>query len=153
MAAHAQDHNKSLWFQKYVLSGIVGFLVISAVNAAALKLNQFYAGWIWSLPFSAAIVVIFLQLYPSPGTNNRAAIAGFVGNTIPGMILLLGWLVTMWLLLTYTKIGFWPAFGYAFLAWVLLSIPYFFGVCGSPIIKNLKYQNYCWNMGGAAKAT
>ena len=135
------------------MAPVIAFIAVLIINYASLELNQFWSAWLYSIPFMMFPVMLTLYYYPLAGTTNRNAIAGLSGTTAVALVLMIVWLVTMYLLLTYTKFGFWASAGYAFLAWMMFSIIYFFVVCGSPIVQKIGYTETCLNVGGHLVAT
>ena len=135
------------------MAPIIAFVAVLIINYASLELNQFWSAWIYSIPFTLFPIMLMLNYYPLPGTSNRNAIAGLNGTIAVVMVLVVVWLITMYLLLTYSKLGFWASTGYAFLAWMMFSVIYFFVMCGSPIVQKLGYTERCINVGGDVVAS
>lgn len=147
------NHRKKFWFQKFFMAPLITFFAALIINYASIELNQFWAAWFYAVPFLLFPIIVTLYYYPLPGTSNQNAVAGLCGTTAIGLIILGVWLVILYLLLTYTEIGFWGSMSYAFLAWGIFSIIYFFVMCGSPLVKKLGYLDNCINVGGDLRAT
>jgi len=143
------EHKRTFWFQKYLLAPLLAFVAVLIINYASLELNQFWSAWLYAIPSMLLPIMVTLHYYPLPGTSNRNAIAGLAGSTGIAIILLLAWLMTVYFLLTFTNVGFWASVGYGFLVWGVLSVLYFFVLCGSPLVRKLGYQHQCVNVGGA----
>lgn len=152
---------KQHWFVKYVWAAVVVFFVTILLTYVSVRLNQFWAAWLYAIPFILFPVMVSLYYFALPGTSNRHAIAGLAGSITVALFIVFGWTLSLYLLLTYSNLSFWASMGYSLGIWALLSVVFFFIMCGSPLVKWLKSlpslpgaQDYgCLDFGSDVKAT
>lgn len=141
-----QKPNVSQVLVDYLLPPAIAFIIVGLVNLALIKSNAFWASVILSFPTMEISLFIVLALMHRPlSQSNLKTFGGTCGTAAIGMILTIGWLLTMYYLLyVRSDVTFWPAIGMSTSTWALLLLIYMFVMCGSPIAIN-----NCINVGGS----
>lgn len=93
-----------------------GGIVVAGTALLATKVSSKWAALFWSFPLTLLPVVIFLHYQKA----DQKDIATLVGNIVPGLLVLIGYIIIFWIALKKTT--FWKAFSIGLIGFIILAI-------------------------------
>lgn len=111
------------------LNFIAGGIVVAGTALIATKVSSKWAALFWSLPLTLLPVIIYLHFKKA----KQEDIARLVKNIIPGLLVLIGYVVILYFALK--KFSFWEAFGISAVGFVILGIVFTLAVKSDKRIK------------------
>ena len=99
-----------------LVSFLVGGIVVVGTTLIANKFSSKWAALFWCFPLTLLTVIIFLYYQKV----NKTYIRDFVGNVIPALFVLFGYIIIFWIALKNNN--FWKAFIISLFGFVILAI-------------------------------